>query len=195
MNLGAFLSYVFVTTYTPGPNNIMAMRNGNRLGFLGSLPFLLGIVTGFFVIMLASSFFNFVLSQSIDSFLPAMRWIGALYMLYLAFLSISHNGKKKGKEKRDNTSFLSGMLLQFVNVKVLLYGLTVTANFVIPNIRSWQGLLSYAAFLSIISFSSVSCWTLFGAFLDKWMGKHRKLFNAAMALLLMYSAAAILEFF
>lgn len=36
-NLPAFLSYVIITTFTPGPNNIMAMSNSSRYGFKNSL--------------------------------------------------------------------------------------------------------------------------------------------------------------
>lgn len=39
----AFLTYAFITAATPGPNNIMSMSNGGRLGFMGALPFNFGI--------------------------------------------------------------------------------------------------------------------------------------------------------
>ncbi|HWJ02835.1 MAG TPA: lysine transporter LysE, partial [Verrucomicrobiae bacterium] len=32
-NFAAFLSYVLVTSFTPGPNNIMSMSNASRYGF------------------------------------------------------------------------------------------------------------------------------------------------------------------
>ena len=194
VNVGAFLSYIFATTYTPGPNNIMAMRNGNLLGFRGALPFLSGIGAGFFLIMLAASFFNLFLSRTVTSFLPAMRWAGALYMLYLAFLILTAGKKKRtGKEAGpESTSFASGMLLQFVNIKLHLYALTVTGNFVIPAAKTWAGLVGFAGFLAAAGFVSSSVWALFGAFLSTWMGEHRLLFNSCMAFLLLYSAASIL---
>jgi threonine/homoserine/homoserine lactone efflux protein len=32
-NLSALLSYVLVSTFTPGPNNIMSMTNGTNFGY------------------------------------------------------------------------------------------------------------------------------------------------------------------
>lgn len=192
MDIAAFFSYVFVTTYTPGPNNIMSMRNGNHYGYRGSLGFLLGITAGFFVLMLASGLFNLFLSDAMPMFLPVMKWGGAIYMLYLALI-IFQDGKG-GNDAREKTanSFLAGLFLQFANVKVILYGLTVTANFVVPYTHSWLVLSAFAAFLALVGFSAISCWALFGALFQKWLGQYRKPFNWVMALLLGYSSAAIL---
>ncbi|WP_312815044.1 hypothetical protein [Sedimentibacter sp.] len=38
-NLSAFISYAFITSFTPGPNNIMSMTNATKYGFKKSLPF------------------------------------------------------------------------------------------------------------------------------------------------------------
>lgn len=47
-----FLAYVLVTAGTPGPNTLMSMGNGSRLGFRRALPFNFGIWAGFSVVML-----------------------------------------------------------------------------------------------------------------------------------------------
>jgi len=43
-HLSPFLIYVFVTTFTPGPNNIVSMSNGMRYGYRNILRFLGGIL-------------------------------------------------------------------------------------------------------------------------------------------------------
>ena len=43
MNFFAFITYVVVTTFTPGPNNMMAMSNGLQDGFRKTLRFLAGV--------------------------------------------------------------------------------------------------------------------------------------------------------
>ena len=191
MDLSAFFSYVVVTTYTPGPNNIMAMRNGNRYGFRGALPFMLGMGSGAFIIMLASCLFNVLLSELVPLFLPFMRWVGVAYMLYLAWGTLRPHNPKKGGSLSEGNSYLAGLLLQSVNVKVILYALTVTATFIIPYTRAWPHLVLFSAFLALMGFSSLVLWALFGVFLDRWMGAHQKAFAVVMALLLVYSAVAI----
>jgi cysteine/O-acetylserine efflux protein len=84
-NVAAFLSYVFITTFTPGPNNIMSMSNASRYGFLKSLPFNIGIFFGFLVILALSSLFSVSLYAVIPSVKPVMTVVGAVYILWLAW--------------------------------------------------------------------------------------------------------------
>jgi len=57
-NIVAFTSYVLVTTFTPGPNNILLMSNASRYGFKKSIQFNVGIFFGFFIIIALCSFFS-----------------------------------------------------------------------------------------------------------------------------------------
>lgn len=191
MNLGAFLSYVIVTTYTPGPNNIMAMRNGNRFGFWGAFPFMLGMGSGAFLIMMASCLSNVFLSKVIPVFLPFMRWVGVAYMLYLAWGTLRPHDGGKQTSLSDGNSFPAGMALQVVNVKVILYAITVTATFIVPHTKSWGVMVLYSALLALMGFSSLVLWALFGVVLNRVTGRYQKIFNGVMALLLVYSAVAI----
>ena len=60
INLYPFLAYVVVTTFTPGPNNIMAMSNAMHHGYRRTLGFLAGMTAGFFLVMLACGILNAV---------------------------------------------------------------------------------------------------------------------------------------
>ena len=53
-----FLIYCFITAYTPGANNLLAMSNAIRLGFRRSLRFLFGILSGFTAVMLHCTAFS-----------------------------------------------------------------------------------------------------------------------------------------
>lgn len=45
--LGALALFAFVSTFTPGPNNIMLMTSGANVGFKRTIPHMLGITFGF----------------------------------------------------------------------------------------------------------------------------------------------------
>src|SRR5258706_15242317 len=85
MNLFAFISYVVTTTFTPGPNNLMAMSNGLHTGFKRTTNFLGGVFSGFFLVMLVCGFVNFVLMSLLPSLRLWLNLLGSGYMLYLAF--------------------------------------------------------------------------------------------------------------
>ncbi|MFO7848333.1 MAG: LysE family transporter, partial [Spirochaetia bacterium] len=97
--LPAFLSYVFVTTFTPGPNNVSSASMGTNYGYRKTLRYIFGILSGFSMIMLLSG----LVTESLIRFLPrlesVLRVLGALYMVYLAVIILkasSHEPKVEG---------------------------------------------------------------------------------------------------
>ncbi len=49
------ISFVIVTTFTPGPNNISSAAMGVTYGYWRTIPYLFGIASGFFLVMLAAA--------------------------------------------------------------------------------------------------------------------------------------------
>ncbi|MEI2463512.1 LysE family transporter [Niallia taxi] len=192
MPLLSFLLYVTVTSFTPGPNNIMAMAFANKYGLRKTVGFCIGVSAGFFIIMLLCSYFNLILNSFMPKIEFGMTILGAVYMLYLAYkIAFSKDGGQE-KEEDKNNSFLAGMLLQFINPKGILYGITVIATFILPYHDSQLSLLLFAIFLALIGFLSTFSWSLFGSIFQKLLSKYKSQFNIVMALLLVYSAISIL---
>lgn len=193
MNFAAFFSYTFLTAFTPGPNNIMSMTNAGKYGFKKSFPFNVGIFCGFMVVMTLCACFTSVLYDIVPAIKPYMLCIGAAYILWLAWTiwrDKPHEKKEKGRMKTN--SFLSGMLLQFVNVKVILYGITALSSFVLPYYQSFQTSAIAVFYLAFVGFAGTCCWALFGAVFERFFTKYNKTLNAIMALLLVYCAATML---
>ena len=80
-----FLSYAVVTAVTPGPNNLMSLSNAGRLGFRRAFPFNLGVWAGFSVVMVMCTVFCSALSELIPRIKTPMLFLGAAYMLWLAW--------------------------------------------------------------------------------------------------------------
>jgi len=190
MNIFSFLSYVFVVTFTPGPNNIMSMINANNFGYKKTLKFMLGIFTGFIVIMLLSAYFNIILYNIVPKIKPIMSILGALYMSYLA-ISILIDNKDGKKNNTHRNKISAGFTLQFLNPKVILYGITVFSTFIVPYYKNNLYILIFAIFLAIMSFISINLWAMFGILFEKFLSKYNKFFNIIMSLLLLYSALSI----
>jgi cysteine/O-acetylserine efflux protein len=191
MSFIPFLSYVIVTTFTPGPNNIMAMSNASRMGLRRSVPFILGVGAGFLVIMLLSSYFNLVLYHFIPRIKVGMNILGCLYMLYLAVKVVRSNSQRRNDSASNNNSFFSGLLLQFINPKVILYGITVISTFITPYHYSNFTLVAYSVFLAFVGFVGTFSWALCGSLFQSFLLKYQKAFNIVMALLLVYSALSV----
>jgi cysteine/O-acetylserine efflux protein len=190
MNFFAFITYVLVTTFTPGPNNMTAMSNGLHDGFRRSLRFLLGVSCGFFLIMLLSGYLNFILV----SFLPKARfWLNLLgtgYMIYLGIhIALAKEDKQMEIENPLNT-FKAGILMQFLNPKGILYGITVFSNFIIPFYQDLLSITLFSVALAIVGFIATSCWAAFGVLFRSAFSKYSRVLNITLGLLLIYSAIA-----
>ena len=161
-NWFAFIFYMFVSCITPGPNNLMCMANGTKYGFKKSLKFCLGVTTGFTVILLLAIGCNFFIYNYIPVIIKVMTPIGALYILWLAYIIWRDKPKPKKEEKKklhlDTTAFHTGAVLQFVNPKGLLYGMTLITNFVFPYDRSVGMFVMVLVFnWFVVLFSNICC--------------------------------------
>jgi len=191
-NIYPFLIYVFVTTFTPGPNNIMAMTNSMRYGYRRILRFLAGIITGFFIVMFLSG----VLNVTLAAYLPALKiWLnilGAVYMLYLAIHILRSKPAEDDIEDNSHNSFKAGFSMQFLNIKVILYGITVFSLFIIDTYSDPIMIGLFSLLLAGIGFVSLSCWAFGGNLFRSLLKKNYRIFNFVMAGLLIYTAFASL---
>lgn len=190
-NFIPFILYVFATVYTPGPNTILSMVNARQYGFKNSLPFYMGIFTGFTIVMLACSYFNLFLFSMMPKIEKLVSIFGAIYMLYLAYRVAF--GRKKGEDSlsKGTNTYLSGLTMQFLNPKVIILGITVMGTFIIPYYKSSIALILFSLFLSTVALSANLSWGLFGALMQNFLTKYDRQINLIMGLLLVYCAASI----
>lgn len=151
-NSAAFLTYAVITAATPGPNNIMSMSNGSRYGFRKALPFNLGIGVGFSAVMLLCTAFASLLRSILPAIKTPMLILGACYMLYLAWKTWKSDGEID--EDHSRTGFLQGMTLQFINAKIILYGILSMEAYILPRYAGQAlPLTLFALLLAFIGFS------------------------------------------
>ncbi|WP_320128913.1 LysE family transporter [uncultured Sphaerochaeta sp.] len=189
--LTVFLPYVLITTFTPGPNNLMSMYNAGTYGFKKTLPFELGIFLGFFLVMASCGIFSLALYSYLPAFHSFMTAIGSVYILYLAWKIWQEKPEQDTNRKKATNNISSGFLMQFINPKVILYGLTLFSTFILPYTTALPVLLSVALFLATMALISNSCWALFGSLFKTFLTTHYTWVNRIMALLLVYCAISL----
>ncbi len=185
-----FLTYAVVTAATPGPNNIMSMSNASKKGFRAALPFNFGIWVGFTLVMAACTLFCTALSALIPALRVPMLVLGAAYMLYLAWGTFRSSGVIQEDHSREG--FLAGLLLQFVNPKIYLYGIMSMEAYILPYYEGQSIiLLGFALLLAFIGFFFTLCWSAFGSVFRRLFTRHARVVNTIMALLLVYCAVSL----
>ena len=120
-----------------------------------------------------------------------MTYVGAIYILWLAWKTYKSKPPGECEDKRGTNTFISGLILQFVNPKVILYGITTVSTFIAPYYKSVYVLTGFAAFLALVGFIATSCWSLFGAVFQKVLANNYKVINIFMSLLLLYCAVSL----
>ena len=186
----SFLTYAVITAATPGPNNIMSMSNAGRLGFRRALPFNLGIWVGFTLVMALCTLFCTALSALIPAIRLPMLVLGAAYMLYLAWGTFRSSDVIQEDHAREG--FRSGLLLQFINPKIYLYGIMSMEAYILPYYSGQPAvLLFFALLLAFIGFVFTLAWAVFGSVFRLLFSRHARAVNTIMALLLVYCAVSL----
>jgi cysteine/O-acetylserine efflux protein len=192
LNFYPFLTYVLVTTFTPGPNNILSMSNGLRYGYRRTMKFLAGEASGFFIVMLISGLLNVALVHLVPQIRFWLNIFGAIYMVYLAGHIVFSKPAGEGPRPDGLNTFQAGFVLQFVNLKGILYGVTVFALFITPVFQNPLVVTMFALMLACVGFIAVSSWALGGNLFRSFLQKYERWFNLVMGLLLVYTAVASL---
>ena len=136
--LSAFWTYTLITAMTPGPNNILALSSATSHGFRQSTRVLAGMSLGFLIVMLLCAGISFSLAVIDPAAVHLLSWAGAAYIVWLAWKIATSPTKEDGLQAKP-ISFWASFALQFVNVKIILYGVTALSTFVLPQTQalSW----------------------------------------------------------
>jgi threonine/homoserine/homoserine lactone efflux protein len=190
--LPALFAFAFVTSVTPGPNNLMLMASGANFGFRRTVPHMLGVALGFVLMAFLVGLGLAGLFQTYPAAVTALEIAGVLYMLWLAW-KIAHAAPpaERAAEGRPMT-FLQAAAFQWVNPKAWAMALTAVTLYA-PD-RSLGAVLLVAAIFGAINLPSVGVWALAGQGLRRVLTSRRRLvaFNWTMAALLVLSLAPVL---
>jgi cysteine/O-acetylserine efflux protein len=189
MNLLPVISYVLISSFTPGPSNISSASMAVLHGYKNTLKYQLGLATGVFLLMLLSGLLSTTLLKVFPALEPIMRYLGAAYILYLAFgiLRASYTFKDNDIKPLGITN---GFLLQILNPKLVVYAFTLFSAFLTAMAGDIPRLVAISILLAGISFAATSLWAAFGTTIKTYLHYPRvkAIVNIILSLLLVYAA-------
>ncbi len=189
MSLDVFLAlmgYAFVTSITPGPNNLMLLASGVNFGFSRSIPHMLGIGIGFVVLLLAVGFGLGAILTAFPALHTALKVAGGAYLLYLARrIAATRSIATKSGESSRPLSFLDAAAFQWVNPKAWVMAVTAMAVYADTQ-QPFLSVLAIAIVFGVVNLPCVSLWAGFGTALRGFLSNPVRLkwFNMAMGALL-----------
>jgi threonine/homoserine/homoserine lactone efflux protein len=131
-----FIGVAFALAVVPGPDNIFVLTQSAVHGRIAGLIVTLGIALGLFVHTTAVALGVAVIFQTSQYAFSALKYVGAAYLLYLAWQVFTSSGGKryceKTKSERASRQFLRGFTLCISNPKLTIFFLAFLPQFVIP---------------------------------------------------------------
>lgn len=188
----AFLSYAIITAITPGPNNVLALSATSRYGLATSKNLICGIFCGLFCVLALCCAFCAVLAAALPTITAYMKYIGAIYIIWLAWQISVSKPHKQGETHAPDLSFFKGFFLQFVNAKIILWGITVFAGYILPHNFSVLTLSSYVLLSATIGSTGTMLWALAGNGFSGFLQKRWRLTCVLMASMLLASAVSLI---
>ena len=189
--IGNFVLYCVINAFTPGPGNILALNTVTNYGWKKGRPLFFGIFTGYYVVQLICAVFVFGIAALLPSVLGVMKYIGAAYILWLA-IHIAISKPEKDDDSRS-ASYMKGFLLQFVNVKIYLFGMTALTGYITDYHTSLTALVIAELFIATLGSFATLTWIGMGALIQKFYLKHYRIINVLLALTLVECIISILK--
>ena len=193
VNWPALASFLVVTLLSPGPNNLSCISKGINRGYRKALVYIWGIVIGFLAQSLISGLVSKTLTEKFPAFESILRVVGAVYILWLAFMTL-RSSYVNGEQNCDSLGFKEGFVLQFLNIKGILFVLTIYNVYLSVVLGNFWLIALVALGLGVRSFLANSAYALFGASIRRWMSIPwvGKALNLFIALLLAWNAIDLL---
>lgn len=192
-DLMPLMTYCFVMSSTPGPNNVMLASSGAQFGFRRALPQIMGSNSGVALqtfltcLGLGSLFVAYPLLHDI------LRVTGVVYLVYLAWkLSASALGEAR---EAQPLSFGQAVLFQAVNPKSWVKAVTLASVFMPQGLSTLVGALVVTGVGALIAFPSNAVWAMFGVALRRVLTDpfKQRVFNLSMGAMLVALAISFLR--
>jgi threonine/homoserine/homoserine lactone efflux protein len=184
--------FAFVTSITPGPNNIMLLASGVNFGLRRTIPHLFGVSHGFFFLLMAVGLGLGEIFKAYPEIYAGMKWVSAAYFIYLAWGIVQSTAPRTDGTQPQPMSWLGAVAFQWVNPKAVIMAIGCFSSFAAPG----SGILlifMISAVFSLVNLPCLGIWALFGDRLRDILQvpKYRLIFNWAMAVLLIASLLPI----
>ena len=184
----ALLIFSFVSSITPGPNNIMLFASGVNFGWWRTFPHAIGISVGFGVLLAAVGLGIGVLLTSVPLLFTAVKVAGGAYMLYLAWKIANAGPVQSGESGSRPMTLFEAALFQWVNPKAWVMAMVAMSTYTLEGDYALNVAIVVFVFC-VVNFPSVTAWAGFGTAMRNLL-KDRlilKIFNYLMALALVVS--------
>ena len=188
--LPSLLLAILLVGYTPGPANLFALHCSMKCGVRKTMTMWMGLLAGFSIAAVIAALVTHFVGSMMGSYVGYLKYIGCAYILYLSWQIYLSSGKAGESHKTCN--FVSGMIVQLTNAKIILFDLMAYTTFVLPYSNSLADLLIVAALLELAGPGANLLYVFAGGKLHNFFHRYPRQIDTTMAILLASCAVYIL---
>ena len=186
--------FSFVSSITPGPNNMMMLASGVNFGFRRSVPHWLGICGGFTFMLCAVGLGLHTLLADHPALYDVLRYAGSAYLVWMAWRLATATAAPAAQDENAPASearplgVWGAAAFQWVNPKAWVMAVTAMSAYLPARAQPFD-VLALALLFGVINLPCVACWAGGGAALRRFLQDPLRLriFNISMALALLAS--------
>jgi threonine/homoserine/homoserine lactone efflux protein len=170
--LVALLGFSFVSSFTPGPNNILLWASGATFGFRRTLPHVVGTALGIGVMAIVSGAGIAALVSSVPQVGVGMRLAGSVYLVWLAWRIVRSGALKQGSVARP-LGVGGAMAFQVLNPKAWIFALGAMTTFRPEALPVMTGTVVVALVMMSMIIPAASVWAGAGDAMSRWLSGER----------------------
>lgn len=188
----ALMVFTVVSSFTPGPNNLMLMASGANFGVIRTLPHMAGVVVGFSVMVLVVGLGLSGLFHAWPTSFTILKVVSVAYTLWLAWKIARASAPGGGNADGKPMTFVQASAFQWVNAKA--WSMALTAITLYASDERASSVLLISLVFALVGIVSTGTWMLMGLSIRRWLSSQRRLlaYNYGMAALLVASIALAL---
>jgi threonine/homoserine/homoserine lactone efflux protein len=158
----ALIVFLFPLAYSPGPGNMFFAAIGARFGTAASVPASAGYHAATWIVTFAIGYGFMQVLTAYPAIFVAMKWTGAAYMLWLAWLFLRAGVTEDAAEARP-ARFIDGVILLVLNPKAYVIIALMFTQFLSPDAADFVWLLVIiTTVFTLNNLVAFTLWTMLG---------------------------------
>jgi threonine/homoserine/homoserine lactone efflux protein len=180
----ALIGFSFISSVTPGPNNVLLWASGAQFGFRRTIPHVLGVAVGVGILALIVAGGLGALITTFPNLRLVMRMAGSAYLLYLAYQIAGARALERHDVSRP-LNVLQAAIFQAINPKAWIFALGAITTFRPASLPIIATSILVALTMMIVVIPSAALWAGAGGILNRFLtGRASRLVNLGLALAL-----------
>lgn len=190
--LAGLLIFAFVSSVTPGPNNVLLWASGTLFGLRATVPHIVGTAVGIGAMALAVAAGIGALVAAAPLVGLAMKVSGSIYLLFLA-LRIARTDALATADVARPLGLLQAAALQVINPKAWIFAIGAITTFRPGELPFVAGSVLVAGVMALVIIPTAALWAGAGGMLGRFLAteRSRRIVGVVLAALLIGTIASV----